>query len=232
MRLSCPAIPHATRRASVANAARIELNIGGAPWRRFSCTAHDPVQKREPPSGVNWLHEVKFDGWRAQLHKHGDDVTIFSRNGRDYTRRFPPIRDSLISLATTSAIIDAEIVVCDSEGKPDFKALMEGGTSELCAWCFDLLALKDCDYRERELIERKLLLRKLLIKADNHRLRYSKEFPDPQKLLAVCAKHDLEGIVSKLKLQPYCSGKNPSWVKVKTTAWRETNRDRWELFTK
>ena len=128
---------------------------------------------------------MKFDGWRAQLHKQGDDVTIYSRNGSNYTRRFPAIRDSLISLPARSAIIDAEIVVCDSDAKTGFQALMNGARTELCAWCFDLLKLNESDYRERGLIERKLLLRKLLIKADDDTLRYSEDFTDPIELLAV-----------------------------------------------
>jgi bifunctional non-homologous end joining protein LigD len=191
-----------------------------------------PSLRTTPPRGPGWLHEVKFDGWRAQLHKHGDEVTIFSRNGHDYTRRYPAIRDSVLSLPARSAIIDAEIVLCDSDGKPDFKALMEGATSDLCAWCFDILELNSGDFRKRALMERKLILRKLLIKADDHRLRYSEEFTDPVKLLAVAERTGLEGIVSKLKAQPYRSGKNSGWVKVKTATWREANRHRWELFEK
>ena len=74
------------------------------------------------------------------------------------------------------------------------------------------------------------MLRKLLIKAEDHRLRYSDEFCDPLKLLAVCAKHGLGGIVSKLKGDCYRSGTNRGWIKVKTATWREANRDRWELF--
>jgi bifunctional non-homologous end joining protein LigD len=80
------------------------------------------TRRREPPSGKQRLHEVKFDGWRAQLHKAGDDATIYTRNGYDYTKRFLAIRDSLLSLPAQSAIIDAEIVVCGDDGKPDFKA--------------------------------------------------------------------------------------------------------------
>ena len=85
-----------------------------------------PVLKRQPPTGPQWLHEVKFDGWRAQLHKAGDEAAIYTRKGHDYTGRFPAIRESLLALPTDSAIIDAEIVVCDSDGKPDFRSLMAG----------------------------------------------------------------------------------------------------------
>ncbi len=91
-----------------------------------------PVLKSAPPCGSGWIYEVKFDGWRAQLHKAGDDVVIFTRNGYDYTARFPVIRDNLRSLPVRSAVIDAEIVVCDSDGKPDFNPLMDG-QRETCA---------------------------------------------------------------------------------------------------
>ena len=186
--------------------------------------------KAAPPSGGGWLHEVKFDGWRAQLHKSGDEVVIFTRNGHDYTRRFPTIRESMLSLPARSAIIDAEIVVCDGDGKPDFNALMEGGVGHLCAWCFDLLELNGYKERKRTLIDRKAMLRQLLIKADDNVLRYSDEFANAEKLLAVATKQGLEGIVSKKATQQYVSGKNVGWIKVKTATWREANRNRFELF--
>jgi ATP-dependent DNA ligase len=75
-------------------------------------------------------------------------------------------------------------------------------------------------------------LRQLLIKADDHVLRYSDAFANAEKLLAVATKQGLEGIVSKKSNQRYVPGKNPGWIKVKTTTWREANTDRWELFQK
>ena len=191
-----------------------------------------PVSQQLPPTGPKWLHEVKFDGRRAQLHKSGEEVTIFTRKGSDYTARFPAIRNSLRALPTASAIIDAEIVVCDSDGKPDFRASMEGTAGELCAWCFDLLEINGKGLRRRALIERKAMLRHLLNKADDHVLRFSETFSNPVALLAAANKAGLEGIVSKLCTQPYRSGKNPGWVKVKCAAWREANKDRWEMFEK
>ncbi len=169
-------------------------------------------------------------GWRMQLHKAGDRVVVFSRNGVDMTQRFAMIRDKVLSLPAHSAIIDAELVACDSDGKPDFNALMDGQRDNLCAWCFDLLELDGRDMRLLPLVERKAALRDLLIAADDDALRYSDEFDDPAKLLAVVTKMGLEGIVSKLGHQPYKSGKNVGWVKVKSQAWREANRERWELF--
>lgn len=191
-----------------------------------------PVLKREPPRGEQWLHEVKFDGWRAQLHKSGDDVAIFTRRGNDYTKRFRVIRDSLLTLPAHSAIIDAEIVICDGDWKPDFNALMEGKTDDLCAWCFDLLEINGRGLRRRALLERRAMLRHLINLADDHILRFSESFADPIKLLKVANKAGLEGVVSKLRSQPYRSGRNSGWIKVKCHAWRKGNSDRWKMFEK
>jgi bifunctional non-homologous end joining protein LigD len=68
------------------------------------------------------VHEVKFDGWRLQVHKHGNVVRLYSRNGRDLTRRFAQLCDHVAYLP--DCIIDGELVACDTDGKPDFKALM------------------------------------------------------------------------------------------------------------
>jgi bifunctional non-homologous end joining protein LigD len=205
-------------------------HMAGMPQRIAFITPAAPVLKREPPVGPQWVHEVIFDGWRMQLHKVGDRVVVFSRNGIDMTSRFGMIRDKVLSLPADSAIIDAELVACDSDGKPDFQALMNGERENLCAWCFDLLELDGRDMRLLPLVKRKAALRELLIEADDDALRYSDEFDDPAKLLAVVTRMGLEGIVSKLGHQPYRSGKNVGWVKVKSQAWREANRERWEMF--
>lgn len=189
-----------------------------------------PVLKSSPPSGDEWIHEVKFDGWRLQLHKVGDTIALFGRRGSDLTKRFRSIHDAVVALPCRSAIIDAEVVVCDSDGKPDFTALMTRSTENLCCWCFDLLAFNGRDTRGLPLTERKGLLRDLLIAADDDTLRYSDDFEDAEKLLAVAEKMGLEGIVSKKANQPYISHKNVGWVKVKTPVWRAANKNRFDLF--
>lgn len=176
------------------------------------------------------MHEAKFDGWRAQLHKAGDDAAIFTRKGNDCTDRFPLIRDALLCLPFHSAIIDAEAVACGEDGKPDFKLLMQNSTGALCAWCFDLLELNGRDLRPLALVERRIRLRHLIATADVYALRFSEGFNDPVKLLTAAEDQGLDGIVSKLTYQPYRSGKNPGWIKVKTATWRKANRDRWEMF--
>ena len=154
-----------------------------------------PVLKKRPPSGPDWLHELKHDGWRAQLHVNGDTATIYSRSGHDLSRRFRSICNALSELHVRSVIIDAELVARDDTGKPDFRALMSGGWYGVCAWCFDLMHLNDRDLRPLPLAERRDLLRNLLIEADDHALRFSDDFPDADKLLVAASRLGLEGIV-------------------------------------
>ena len=191
-----------------------------------------PVLKTRPPNGRDWLHEVKHDGWRAQLHINGDMATVYSRNGRDLSRRFRSIYDAISELHVRSIILDAELVACDDSGKPDFRELMFGAKHATCAWCFDLMHLNGRDLRPLPLGERRDLLRNLLIEADDHVLRFSDDFPNPDKLLSAASRMGLEGIVSKRRDQPYRSGPNSGWIKVKTETWRAANRDRWEMFGK
>ena len=80
------------------------------------------------------------------------------------------------------------------------------------------------------LTKRRQGLREILIEADDDRLRFSEDVPDPVKLLQVADEMKLEGVVSKRAPSPYRSGPSRDWVKVKCSAWREANKDRWELF--
>jgi bifunctional non-homologous end joining protein LigD len=193
-----------------------------------------PTLAKQPPSGPDWLHEVKFDGFRAQVHIGGGDVAIYSRTGNDMTRRFRSLKRKLASIPIDNAIIDAELVACDERGQPDFRALISRryAARDLCLCCFDLLALDGVPLTEKPLSKRRSLLSKLLKGADDQVLGFSMAFEDPGKLLAAAEKMGLEGIVSKRRDSVYRSGPTRYWVKVKTAAWREANRDRHELFDK
>jgi bifunctional non-homologous end joining protein LigD len=186
-----------------------------------------PVLKASSPRGPEWLHEVKFDGWRLQIHKNEHAAKLYSRRGIDMAERFPDLRDACLYLPT--CVIDAELVACDSDGKPDFMALRRA-PANLCVWCFDLLGYGGEDIRQRQLMERRELLRNLLIETDDNRIRFSEEFPDPVKLLAVVEGMGLEGVVSKRRTSRYASGTKCGWIKVKSSSWREMNKDRGELF--
>ena len=100
-----------------------------------------PALAKTPPAGADWIHEVKFDGWRAQIHVEGGSATIYSKNGADYTKRFRALRSE--GIPAKSAIIDCELVACDETGMPCFRTLMELGNKApgLCLWCFDLLSI-------------------------------------------------------------------------------------------
>ena len=191
-----------------------------------------PVQRSWPPTGDAWLHEVKFDGWRVQIHKSEHGVAIYTRNGHDYLRRLHSISGPAASLPARSIIIDGELTACDDRGAPDFRALhfrrLQGG---LCVWAFDLLHLNGQDLRALPLVERKAKLEKLVYKTRDNWLRFSENFNDGVKLLASCDRMGLEGIVSKRKDAPYCSGKG-DWIKVKCATWREANKNRGDLFNK
>jgi len=102
----------------------------------------------------------------------------------------------------------------------------------LCLWCFDLLALRGEPLTDKPLIERRAMLSKLIKAADENGLKFSEDFADPVELLAAAEDRGLEGIVSKRKHSVYRSGPTHDWIKVKTAAWREANRDRHEMFEK
>jgi bifunctional non-homologous end joining protein LigD len=176
--------------------------------------------------GKEWLHEVQFDGWRIQIHKHQDVVKLYSRRGVDMAKRFPGLRDACAYLP--DCVIEAELVAGDTDGKPGFRALRRA-QANLCVWCFDLLAYTDEDIRERPLEERREMLRHLLIQTDDDTIRFSEEFPDPVKLLMVVEQMGLGGVVSKRRTSPYASGTKCGWIKVKSVLRREGGKDRREL---
>jgi bifunctional non-homologous end joining protein LigD len=191
----------------------------------------EPVEQQTPPTGKGWCHEVKFDGYRLQLVKAGERTHIWSKNGKDFTSRFRDLARAVADLPCKSCIIDAEGCAVDAEGRPDFRALVGGQKHSRVAFCFDLLEVDGRDLTAFPLLTRRVRLRALL-KPEPELLRYSDSFPDPAALLDACCAKGLEGIVSKRTDQPYVSGRNRGWIKVKCHAWREANRDRGEMFRK
>jgi bifunctional non-homologous end joining protein LigD len=191
-----------------------------------------PVLRPAPPTGPEWLHEVKHDGWRAQLHLRNGKATVYGKNGGDLIRAFRAIAAAVERLPVASAIIDAELVACDPDGTPDFYAMMRGAKDGCCAYCFDVLALDRRSRLELMLEERRGLLRRVMRRARSDTLRLSEAFDDPHELLAACEREGLEGIVSKRRGAPYVSGTRGGWIKVETAAWRAANRERYKLFDK
>jgi bifunctional non-homologous end joining protein LigD len=191
----------------------------------------EPVEQPTPPAGDEWQHEIKWDGFRLELAKHGNDARALSINGRNMTAKVRWIVEAVAALPCRSCVIDAEGVAPTPDGNPDFRALI-GGQKHKMAACFDLLELDGHDMRPLPLVTRRAKLATLLKKADPAVLQFSIAYEDPHQLLADLSAIGGEGIVSKKRGQPYVAGRNRGWVKVKCAAWREANRWRGEVFNK
>lgn len=172
------------------------------------------------PSGAEWIHEIKFDGYRAQAHLHSRAAIIYTRRGYDWTTAFQTIADDLARARAKSVVLDGEVVVLDAEGRSDFRLLQQdlaqGRTDRLTYFAFDLLELNGTDLREQPLSERKARLHKFVKGLTGSRIRLSDHVEtDSAALLDHACAIRVEGIVSKRKDSPYRSGRTESWIKVK-----------------
>src|SRR5262249_4383759 len=126
-------------------------------------------------AGEAWIHEVKFDDWRIQVHKYLETVDLYTRGGHRVARRFPSLVDAVVQLPIRSFIIDGEVTVCDNRGVPDFRKLhfRNDRGEALCIWAFDLLYLNGKDLRSLPLSDRKERLERLVLKVGSSWLAYS-----------------------------------------------------------
>lgn len=178
-----------------------------------------PVMKKAVPSGPDWIHEVKYDGYRGRVVRDGKDVKVFSRSGLDWTWRYPFIVESALKMRQKRFVIDGEICVLDVQGISDFNALHSNRHNEEAQlYAFDLVALEGDDLREQPLFERKEKLAKLL------RGRPQGIFVAPFEsgeigpdLFEAACRMGLEGLVSKHRERRY-RPKTCDWVKVKNRA--------------
>ena len=176
--------------------------------------------REAPPRGEEWLHEVKWDGYRLLADLDGGVVRLRSRNGLDWTKDFPEIAAALEALPVSSARFDGELVALDSEGRSDFAALqrtIEGSAkSSLRYLLFDLPALEGVDLTQAALIERKQLLESLIVQKKSEALAFSAHVVGHgPEVFAASAKQGLEGIISKRVDSHYIERRSPEWIKVK-----------------
>ena len=104
------------------------------------------------PSGERWVHEIKFDGYRVQVHLANESIKVFTRRGHDWTKRFKKIADEAWHISAGSAIIDGEIVVPAADGTTDFSVLqneLKGTSKKIVMVAFDLLYLNGYDLRKK-----------------------------------------------------------------------------------
>jgi bifunctional non-homologous end joining protein LigD len=149
------------------------------------------------PSGDRWIHEIKFDGYRVQIHLANTEVKVFPRNVHDWTHRFKKVASDVWHISAGSAIIDGEIVVPAADGTTDFSVLqneLKGQSTKIVMVAFDLLYLNGHDLRKLPLIERKALLKKLI---DKTGIQFSESFEVGREMLKHASKTGLGGVDSR-----------------------------------
>ncbi|MBS1165133.1 MAG: ATP-dependent ligase [Proteobacteria bacterium] len=178
------------------------------------------------PPGDQWLHEIKFDGYRLLAHIEAGRVKLLTRSGLDWTKKFGKgVLSALQELPLGSAIIDGELVVETASGATDFSALQADlsadRTDRFVFYVFDLTYLDGYDLRSLPLIERKNLLEKL-VPQGNGIVRFSGHLDESGAMvLQHACRLSLEGIVSKRRDAPYRPGRGKTWVKSKCSARQE-----------
>jgi bifunctional non-homologous end joining protein LigD len=175
-----------------------------------------PRPAKEPPDGPEWIHEVKHDGFRILARKNGDRVRLTTRNGYDFTGRFPLAVAAIAALPARSCLVDSEVIVCGDGGLSVFELLRYRHYDHLATLCaFDLLQFDDIDLRPLPLEERKAALKKLL-RQTHPGIAYNRTFDVEGSIVFHHAcKLGCEGIVSKRLGSPYRSGRSADWIKVK-----------------
>ena len=179
------------------------------------------------PSAGDWMHEIKFDGYRMQARIEHDTVTLKTRTGLDWTKRFPSIAAACAALGDHDALLDGEIVSGDADGVSNFSALQDdlkaGRHDRLAYYVFDLLHLDGYDLTGATLADRKQVLEKLFTALPkNGVIRLSEHFDaDGPTLLRHACQMQLEGILSKRRDAPYRSGRSGDWLKTKCSSSQE-----------
>jgi bifunctional non-homologous end joining protein LigD len=172
-----------------------------------------------PPQRANWSHEIKHDGYRTLLIVDRREARAYTRNGFDWSERYPGMIRAGLKLDCRSAIIDGEVIVQDAHGVSDFEALSSAirwQPNKLILYAFDLLHLNGRDLRAASLLERRAKLKDLVGSDCQSSIQFSEEFNgDAAAFFRACADHQLEGMISKLASSKYRSGRSKTWLKCK-----------------
>ncbi len=172
------------------------------------------------PDGPEWLHEIKYDGYRLLAQLQDGRVRLLTRNGLDWTQKFSALAGRFAELPASTALIDGEVVALEPDGTSDFGRLQDAIANErteaLVFYAFDLLYLDGWDLRGAALEDRKAALTALVPADGDGALRYSDHQigRGPDFFRHACGYH-LEGIVSKRRDSTYRAGRHDSWLKIK-----------------
>jgi DNA ligase D-like protein (predicted ligase) len=175
-----------------------------------------PVER--PPSGPQWLHEIKLDGYRMAARIDNGRVQLLTRTGLDWTEKYPSAIAALANLNVKTAYLDGELCGVDEAGLPTFahtQAATDGERNvQLVYYAFDLLHLDRWDVSALRLIERKALLEPLLVNKPGLQFN-GHEVGDGELILKHAGKLGFEGVVSKTIDAPYAPGNRGLWRKAK-----------------
>ena len=182
------------------------------------------------PTGNDWLHEIKYDGYRALVAASGEKVRLYTRNGLDWTDKFGSLVASIAALDLPPCLIDCEVVALDDDGNPDFSTLQnalkrghgeEDADHPLHLFAFDLLSLDGQDLKGLTTIERKERLEALLGDAESPIHMSDHVLGAGETLFRTLCDAGQEGIISKRADSPYRSARTRNWVKIKCTRRQE-----------
>ena len=177
-----------------------------------------PTLVDKPPEGDDWIHEVKFDGYRSQIIIDEEGTRVFTRRGLDWTAKYRDIAKAAGELdEVQSAIIDGEIFVLNDAGLSDFAALRKAITQrqhDLYFIAFDLLSVNGHDLRDMPLEDRRGILAAMI--PEGRRIQFSQSLPgDAAAIFLLVDQAGLEGMVSKRRDSVYRSGQSSNWLKAK-----------------
>ncbi len=206
------------------------LEAAKVPRKKFNAAKMKPMlchTADEAFSKPGWIYELKYDGFRMIIARDGDDVLLRYRSGIDATKWYPDLEAAVRSLPFDQFVIDAEVVVFDDEGKPDFnrlqhRTMLQRTTDIMRAMyrhpaalaIFDLLAFNGYDLRGQPLLARKQLLRTMLPAAGP--LRYVDHIEERgEAFFAAVANMQLEGVVAKKADSVYRSIRSEQWLKIR-----------------
>ena len=176
-----------------------------------------PTRATKVPAGADWIHEIKHDGYRLTVLRDGAKVRLFTKNGHDWTKRFPLIAESALRNRNKSFVIDGEAVLLGVNGVSDFEGLhSRQHDDEIQLYAFDILSIDGEDLRQLPLHLRKNNLARLLNRRPDGIFISSFEQGDigPDLFRKAC-EFNLEGFVLKRRDRPYRAGVSKDWVKEK-----------------
>jgi bifunctional non-homologous end joining protein LigD len=186
-----------------------------------------PATVSKPPAGPNWIHEIKYHGYRMQALRQGEHVRLFTRAAKDWSERYPLLIEAIGALRVKSCLIDGELSLCDERGIAVFDLLRRGprNKTDVVLYAFDLLELDGTDMRVLPLEERKAALKTLLRKSKPsvQFVYYSED--DGALVFEHACMLGFEGIVSKRRGSRYISGNSDNWVKIKNPAAPAVKRE-------